>query len=59
VPSIPAGESNITMYYGNSEAVSQSNGETTFDFFDDFSTTILDTNKWAIHNAAKAWFIYK
>jgi len=57
VPSIPAGESNITMYYGNSEAVSQSNGETTFDFFDDFSTTILDTINGLYITQPKSWFI--
>jgi hypothetical protein len=35
------------MYYGNPSAVSESNGEAVFDFFDDFNNTDLDLNKWA------------
>jgi len=35
---------NIYIYYGNSEATTTSNGDTTFLFFDDFTT--LDTSKW-------------
>ena len=39
VPSIPAnGQVTIYMYYGNSEAVSESDPESVFEFFDDFST---------------------
>jgi len=39
VPSIPANTSvEIYMYYGNSEAPTKSNGEATFDFFDDFTS---------------------
>ncbi|MFH8038560.1 MAG: DUF2341 domain-containing protein [Candidatus Aenigmatarchaeota archaeon] len=34
----------IYLYYGNPNATSVSNGDNTFIFFDDFSTT--DTNKW-------------
>lgn len=34
----------ITMYYGNLTATPKSNGDSTFIFFDDFST--LDTAKW-------------
>ena len=47
VPSIPAnGDVTIYMYYGNSSAVSESDGEAVFEFFDDFEGTELDTNKW-------------
>jgi hypothetical protein len=46
VPSIPArGETKITMYYGNPSARSQSNGEATFEFFDDFEDGTL--GKWS------------
>lgn len=44
VPSIPAsGTSTIYMYYGNPYAVSVSNGDTTFEFFDDFDAGL---GKW-------------
>jgi len=36
----------IYMYYGNSGASSESNGTATFEFFDDFEGTSLDSNKW-------------
>jgi hypothetical protein len=46
VPSIPASSSKtIYVYYGNSSATSQSNGATTFDFFDDFNDEVY-TDKW-------------
>ena len=41
-----AGTSTIDIYYGNPEAESESNGDETFVFFDDFSGTELDENKW-------------
>jgi len=45
VPEIPASSRKIIyVYYGNPNATSMSNGTTTFDFFDDFTT--LDTNVW-------------
>jgi len=34
------------MYYGNSSAVTASNGYDTFEFFDGFDGTTLDTGKW-------------
>jgi len=34
------------MYYGNSEATSGSSGANTFEFFDDFPGSSLDTDKW-------------
>jgi hypothetical protein len=36
----------LVMYYGNRVANAVSNGNTTFDFFDDFTTTLSD--KWTI-----------
>jgi hypothetical protein len=47
VPSIPA-NSVVTLYlfYGNPVATDVSDGSSVFDFFDDFSGTTLDTNKW-------------
>lgn len=48
VPSIPTGGTNIYMYYGNSSATSASNGENTFELFDDFPGTTLDAGKWLI-----------
>jgi hypothetical protein len=47
VPLIPAG-SVVTLYlfYGNPAATDVSDGNSVFDFFDDFSGTALDTNKW-------------
>ena len=48
VPSIPAlGTATIYMYYGNPSATSESNGEATFDLFDDFSG---DLSKWKTVN---------
>ncbi len=48
IPSLLANSSiTIYMYYGNPSAVSESNGEAVFDFFDDFNNTDLDLNKWA------------
>ncbi|RZB28846.1 MAG: hypothetical protein AEth_01722 [Candidatus Argoarchaeum ethanivorans] len=47
VPLIPAnGEAKITRWYGNPSAGSESDGEAVFEFFDDFSGTVLDINKW-------------
>jgi hypothetical protein len=47
VPSIQASSTKtIYVYYGNPSATSLSNGDATFDFFDDFLGTSLDINKW-------------
>jgi len=46
VPSIPAGNKSIYLYYGNPSASSVSSGEQTFEFFDDFEGTTLDDTKW-------------
>lgn len=37
---------NIYMYYGNPYVSSVSNGTNTFEFFDDFNSSALDTSKW-------------
>ena len=46
VPTIPSGGAGLYMYYGNSAAISASNGTATFEFFDDFNSLSLDTSKW-------------
>jgi hypothetical protein len=45
VPSVPAGSSTVYMYYGNAVANSTSDGASTFEFFDDFSSGL---GKWTI-----------
>ncbi|MFZ8804232.1 MAG: DUF2341 domain-containing protein, partial [Candidatus Calescibacterium sp.] len=50
VPYIPANSTKtIYVYYGNPSATSLSNGDATFDFFDDFEGTSLDTTKWVAY----------
>jgi len=47
VPVIPAsGYTNFKIWYGNPSATSSSNGDATFEFFDDFQGSALNTNKW-------------
>lgn len=47
VPTIPAsGGTAVYLYYGNSGATDVSNGDNTFEFFDDFPGSSLDTDKW-------------
>ena len=49
VPMIPAiGTKKIYLYYGNQNATSQSNGEATFIFFDDF----VNLDKWPTTNGS-------
>jgi hypothetical protein len=49
VPNIPASSTKtIYVYYGNSSVSSQSNGAATFDFFDDFLGTSLNTTRWYV-----------
>jgi hypothetical protein len=57
VPSIPSGNKTIYMYYGNDAASSASDGDATFDFFDDFSG---DLSKWTIdpENTDNKVYIY-
>jgi len=52
VPSIPAGNSIIYIYYGNASAAAASNASNTFLFFDDFSGTL---SKWT--TIAGTWAI--
>nr|MDO8110334.1 DUF2341 domain-containing protein [Candidatus Sigynarchaeota archaeon] len=49
-----ASTSTITLYYGNYVAMPASNGSATFEFFDDFSGTALDTLKWETETDAKS-----
>lgn len=51
VPSIPASPDTATIYiyYGKSDATYVGDGDDTFLFFDDFSGTELDPNKWYIY----------
>ncbi len=52
VPSIPAGSSvTIYMYYGNPNAVSESDGEAVFDFFDNFDSGVISPSKWTNNGA--------
>ncbi|MAF43883.1 MAG: hypothetical protein CMI54_06955 [Parcubacteria group bacterium] len=46
IPSIPSGSSIFYIYYNNPSALSESDGDSTFEFFDDFTGTVIDTNKW-------------
>jgi hypothetical protein len=54
VPSIPSGGKTIYMYYGNPQATSISNGDRTFDFFDHFEGTSLNTTKWNSYTSGGA-----
>ncbi len=57
VPSIPANSTKtIYVYYGNPNATSASNGDATFDFFDDFEGTSINTSKWTIQ--AGNWIVH-
>jgi len=52
VPSIAASaDTTIYLHYGNPSASSASNGDNTFVFFDDFSGSVVDTNKWTVVDA--------
>ena len=52
VTSIPtSGNVKIRMYYGNPNATSASNGDTTFELFDDFSGTQVNAEKWNVHGS--------
>ena len=49
VTSIPVGNSQILMYYGNPYVAPVSNGTTTFEFFDDFEGSAPNGNAWTVH----------
>lgn len=57
VPSIITDSSTIMkMYYGNPNAISSSNGDKTFEFFDDFSDGKYDTNpEWSVEEGIGYW----
>jgi len=44
--SISTAGTDFYVYYGNPSASSASDGEATWDFFDDFEGTVIDTAKW-------------
>ena len=49
VPEIPAsGYAKIYLHYGNPSASSVSDGDATFELFDDFEELTIDTNKWSL-----------
>lgn len=51
VPNLSASSSQfIYMYYGYPSASATSSGDNTFDFFDDFNGTTIDTTKWSDWN---------
>jgi uncharacterized delta-60 repeat protein len=50
VPTIPVGTSTLYLYYGNPAAAFVDNGDATFEFFDDFSGTAIDTTKWTVND---------
>jgi len=53
VPSIPASSNKtIYMYHGDTSGGYTSNGDNTFDFFDGFDGTEIDTNKWDIKGSS-------
>ena len=45
-PSVSTTGGIFFMYYGNAQATSAQNGNQVFEFFDDFSGTNIDTDKW-------------
>lgn len=49
---ISTSDATIYLYYGNANANSETNGDDTFVFFDDFSGPSLDTGKWQTYNIA-------
>ncbi|MFX0124722.1 MAG: DUF2341 domain-containing protein [Candidatus Hodarchaeota archaeon] len=44
------GTTSFYMYYGNSSAPSESDGDATFIFFDDFEGSAVNTSKWTTDN---------
>ena len=51
VPSIPISGTKLYLYYGNSLASSESNGSTTFRFFDDFEDDSPSVGIWSGYTA--------
>jgi PKD repeat protein len=42
------GDTTLYLYYGNPSAVAVSDGDATFPFFDDFTGSSVDTDKWTV-----------
>ena len=59
VPSIPAGDTILYLYYGNPNATSVSNGDNTFVFFDDFNDNSLNTSKWTVVSGGGSATVYE
>ena len=59
VPTVAATPAVTTIYanYGNSLLTSQSNGDSTFIFFDDFETGAIDANKWVSGGSVNPYWI--
>jgi len=49
VPSISTSGTTVYLYYGNPSAINTQNGNNVFEFFDDFSGSTVDTNKWTTY----------
>jgi len=58
VTGVPMGMSTVRMWYGNPNAGEVSDGEKTFEFFDDFAGLNLDTNKWMPFNTGQSGSVY-
>lgn len=50
VPNLPTGDKSIYLHYGNSSLTSASSPENTYYFYDDFSGSSLDTDKWSSYS---------
>ena len=46
MPELPMGSTTIRMYYGNTDAAPYANADSTFIFYDDFESGVVDFNKW-------------
>lgn len=46
--SLPTGDTDVYLYYGNAAAAAVSDGDATFPFFDDFPGSAIDTDKWTV-----------
>ncbi len=55
---IPAsGSTTITMWAGDPQAASTSDGEATFEFFDDFDGTSIDDTKWTVETGSEGGYV--
>jgi len=51
VPSVPTGESTLYLYYGNPGATAASDGDATFEFFDDFESPTTALGYYSLSEA--------